>query len=72
MRDTADLVLIVTHVVARIQFAISFLGLLLAEVHAADELAHDHEVDAVFHQFRLQRRSVLQLREDLGRAQVCV
>ena len=45
---------------------------MLAEVHAADELAHDDEVDAAFRDVGAQRAGGGELGEHLGGAHICV
>ena len=71
--DALDLVLGVGHGVDGLLLAVfQRVGLVIAEVHAADQLTHDDEVDALRHDLRLQGAGRGQLGPDLGRAVVGV
>ena len=71
--DALDLVLGVGHGVDGLLLAVfQRVSLVIAEVHAADELTHDDEVDALRHDLRLQGAGRGQLGPDLGRAVVGV
>ena len=71
-RDTLDLVLGVGHDVCGFLLAVRLFRAVLAEVHAADELAHDDEVDAAFRDVGAQRAGGGELGEHLRRAHVRV
>ena len=71
-RDTLDLVLGVGHDVGGLLLAVRLFRAVLAEVHAADELAHDDEVDAAFRDVSAQRAGGGELGEHLGGAHVRV
>ena len=71
--DALDLVLCVGHGVDGLLFAVfEGVGLMRAEVYAADELPHDEKVDALGHDLWLQGAGRGQLGPDLGRAVVGV
>ena len=70
--DALDLRFTVLHNVRRDRLAVCIIGLMLAKIDAADELAHDDEIDALFDNRFFQRRSVRELRPDLRRAVVAV
>ena len=71
--NALDLVLRVGHGVDGLLFAVlEGVGLVLAEVHAADQLPHNDEVNALCHDLRLQGAGRGQLGPDLGGAVVGV
>ena len=70
--DALDLMLRVGHDVGGDLLAVDSLGLVLAEVHAADQLAHHDEVNALGHDGGLQGAGVGQLGPQLGGAVVGV
>ena len=71
--DPLDLMLGVGHRIDGLLLAIcQRLGLVLAEVHAADQLPDNEEVDALCHDLRLEGAGGSQLGPDLGGAEVGV
>src|SRR5699024_5346266 len=70
--DTLDLVLRVGHGVHGDLLAVFLIGLVLAEVNAADEFPHHDKVDPLFHDLGFQRAGRRQLGPDFSRAAVGV
>ena len=71
--NALDLVLRIGHGVHRLLFAVfQRVGLVIAEVHAADQLPHDDKVNALCHDLGLQGAGRCQLRPDLCGAVVGV
>ena len=60
------------HDIGGLLLAVRLFRAVLAEVHAADELAHDDEVDAAFRDVSAQRAGGGELGEHLGGAHICV
>ena len=70
--DAADLVLPIGHQVRGGRLAVLAPGPVLAEVGAADQLPHHHEVDALVHNVAAEGAGLAQLGNQLGGAQIGV
>ena len=70
MHQTLNLVRAVAHHIGSFLLAVYFLGDMLAKIHAADQLAHDHQINAALYDLGLQRRSKRQLLKHTGRTHI--